>query len=94
MFFKTERPLFIACIVALLGFLFVTFFRANFHSVDAAVNLWIPSIQSSTITFFAQGIALIFDTISLVIISLIISGVFILEELQSTRSSAVGSNGR
>lgn len=76
---KTERTLFVACIVFLLGFLFVTLFRTSFHSVDVAVNLWIPSIQSGTVTFFAKGIAVIFDTTSLVILSVVVSGVLFLK---------------
>jgi undecaprenyl-diphosphatase len=92
-FSKTECLLSIACIVALLGFLFVTFFRANFHSVDVAVNLMIPSIQSSILTFFIQGIALIFDTISLVIISLIISGVFFLKNYKAQGLLLLGAMG-
>lgn len=80
---KTERSLFIVCLISLLGFLLVTFFRANFHSVDVAVNVWIPSIQSNSLTFFAQGVALIFDSISLVIISLVISGVLFLKNYKA-----------
>lgn len=91
--FKNERPLFIACLVALLGFLLVTFFRANFHSVDVGVNLWVPSIQSNSLTFFAQGVALIFDTISLVIISLVISGVLFLKNYKAHGLLLLGAMG-
>ena len=80
---KTERKFAIACLVAFLGFLIVTIFRANFHSVDIAINLWIPSIQSRALTFFAQVIALIFDTISLVIISIVISGFLFLKNYKA-----------
>lgn len=52
----------------------VTLFRANFHQIDVEVNQWISSIQSGTLTFFAQGVALFFDTASLAIFSLIIAG--------------------
>jgi membrane-associated phospholipid phosphatase len=61
-------------LVFLLSFLIVTLFRANFHQIDVDVNQWIPSIQSGTLTFFAQGVALFFDTASLAIFSLIIAG--------------------
>jgi membrane-associated phospholipid phosphatase len=92
-FFKTERSLFIAFVVTLVGFLFVTFFRADFRSVDSGINLFIPSIQSIPITFFAQGIALIFDTISLVIISLIISGVLFLKNYKAQSLLLMGAMG-
>ena len=58
-----------------MGFLLVTVFRTSFHSIDVAVNLWIPSIQSGAGTFFALAVALIFDTTSLVILSLVIAGI-------------------
>jgi membrane-associated phospholipid phosphatase len=90
---KNEPTFAIACIVALLGFLIVTIFRANFHSVDVAVNVWIPSIQSSALTFFAQIIALIFDTISLVIISLVISGVLFLKNYKAHGLQLLGAMG-
>ncbi|MGE5533609.1 MAG: phosphatase PAP2 family protein [Bacillota bacterium] len=76
---KTERNLISACIVFLAFFLLVTFFRTSFHSVDVEVNLWIPKIQSSALTYLAQGVAAIFDTTSLIIISLFISGVLFLK---------------
>jgi membrane-associated phospholipid phosphatase len=70
-----ERGLFIVCLVFFLGFLLVTVFRTSFHSIDATVNLWVPSIQSGVGTFFAQAVELIFDTTSLVILSLVIAGI-------------------
>jgi membrane-associated phospholipid phosphatase len=91
--FKTERPLFIACLVALLGFLLLTFFRANFHSIDVSINLWVPSIQSNSLTFFAQGVASIFDSISLVIISLIISVVLFLKNYKAPGLLLLGAMG-
>lgn len=80
---KTERSLFIVCLVFLLGFLLITFFRTSVHSVDVAVNLWIPSIQSGTVTLFAEAIAVIFGTTSLVIMSLIISAVLFLKNYRT-----------
>ena len=77
----------------LLSFLLVTIFRASFHSVDVAVNLWIPSIQSSHATFLAEGVAIIFDTTSLVIISLVISGVLFLKNYKSQGLLLLGAMG-
>jgi undecaprenyl-diphosphatase len=90
---KTKHPLFTACLVALLGFLLVTLFRTNFHSVDIEVNIWVPSIQSSNLTYFAQGIALIFGPISLVIISLVISGVLFLKNYKAPGLLLLGTIG-
>ncbi len=75
---KRERTLEVVCIVFLLGFLLVTVFRSSFHGVDVAVDQWTPSLVTPTLTLLAQGIATIFDTTSIVIISLAISaGLFV-----------------
>lgn len=90
---QKERALFTVCLVFLLGFLLVTLFRTSFHSVDVAVNLWIPSIQSSALTLFAEGVAVIFDTTSLVIISLVISGVLFLKNYKAQGLLLLGAMG-
>ena len=79
--------------MALLGFLLLTFFRANFHSFDVGINLWVQSIQSNSLTFFAQGVASIFDAISLLIISLIISGVLFLKNYKAPGLLLLGAMG-
>ena len=90
---KTERTLFIVCLVFLLGFLLVTLFRTSFHSVDVSVNLWIPTIQSGALTFLAKGVALIFDTTSLVIISIVVSGVLFLKNYKAQGLLLLGAMG-
>lgn len=70
-----------------------TLFRANFHQIDVEVNEWIPSIQSSTFTFFAQGIALLFDTSSLAIFSLIIAGFLFLKSHKAQGLLLLGALG-
>jgi membrane-associated phospholipid phosphatase len=76
---RKKRFLFLICIGFLLGFLLLTFFRGSLLSADLTVNIWVPSIQSSAATFLADGVALIFDTTSLVLISLVISGLLLLK---------------
>ncbi len=90
---KTERTLLAACLTFLLGFLLLTLFRTSFHSIDSTVNLWIPSIQSGTLTTIAEGIAVIFDTTSLVIISLVISGVLFLKNYKAQGLLLLGAMG-
>jgi undecaprenyl-diphosphatase len=63
-----------------VAFLLITIFRPRFHSIDVAVNLWTPTIQSLILTVFAKGIAVVFDTTSLVIISVVISGILFLKK--------------
>jgi membrane-associated phospholipid phosphatase len=90
---KTERTLLSVCFVFLLGFLILTLFRTSFHSIDVSINLWIPSIQSSALTFLAKGVALIFDTTSLVIISLAISGALFLKNYKAQGLLLLGAMG-
>jgi membrane-associated phospholipid phosphatase len=90
---KKEHSLYSICLVFLLSFLLVTFFRTSFHSLDVSVNLWIPSIQSNALTLVAQGVALIFDTISLITISLIISGYLFLKHYKSHGLLLLGAIG-
>jgi undecaprenyl-diphosphatase len=76
----TQKRTVLLCIGFLLAFLLVTIFRPNFQGIDVAVNLWTPTIQSPILTFFAEGIAVVFDTTSLVIISIVISGILFLKK--------------
>ena len=72
-FSRNEQLLTLVCAVFLAAFLFVTFFRGSFHSFDVEVNAWIPSIQSSSLTTINKGIAVAFDTTSLLILSVAIT---------------------
>ena len=65
--------LILVCIVFLAGFLFITFFRASFRSFDVGVNVWTPSIRSGSFTVIAEGIAVVFDTTVLVLLSLTVA---------------------
>ena len=90
---KTEYVLFAACLAFLSSFLLVTIFRTSFHSTDSAVNLWIPSIQSNGLTFFAQGIALFFDSASLAVFSLVIAGFLFLKNYKAQGLLLLGAMG-
>jgi membrane-associated phospholipid phosphatase len=88
-----ERNLLVICLVLLSVFLLVTLFRTSFHSVDVAVNLWTPTIRSGALTFFAEGVALIFDTTSLVLLSLVLSGMLFLRNLRAQGLLLLGAMG-
>ena len=90
---KKERNLYIVSLAFLLGFFLVTLFRASFLQVDVAVNLWIPSIQSSQLILFAEGVAIIFSTPSLVIFSLVISGLLFLKNYKAQGLLLLGAMG-
>jgi undecaprenyl-diphosphatase len=64
------------CIAFLVAFLALMIFRSNLHPVDAAVNSWMPSVQSGTFTVFAAGIDEYFDTNYLVLYAVAIAAVF------------------
>jgi len=76
---QRQQTLLIACIIFLAAFLLLTFFRPSLHGLDVRVNLWMPSIQSRSFTPLAEGIAFVFDTTSLVVISVVISGILLIK---------------
>jgi hypothetical protein len=55
--------------------------------------LWIPSIQFGALTFLAQGIALIFDTTSLVIISRVIASILFWKKYKAQGLLLLGAMG-
>ncbi len=63
----------------LLAFLIVTIFRSSFQNIDMQVNVWTPTIRTPTLTALALGIAITFETNSLVLISTVISGILFLK---------------
>jgi membrane-associated phospholipid phosphatase len=88
-----KKSLTFICAVFLIAFLLVTFFRGNFHSFDVQVNVWIPSIQSSPLTIINEGIAAAFDTTSLVLFSLIISGYLFFKNYRAEGLLLLGAMG-
>jgi len=60
----------------LVAFLTVAGFHSSLHTVDTSVNLWMPTVQSAGLTFFAAGIDEYFDTNYLVLYSVVIAAVF------------------
>jgi len=89
----TQRRTVLLCIAFFLAFLLLTLYRPSFHSLDAAVNLWIPSLQSGTWTFFAQAIAILFDTPGLVLLSIVISGALFLKNHKAESLLLLGAMG-
>jgi undecaprenyl-diphosphatase len=58
-----------------------------------AVNLWAPSIQSSVFTSFFIVVAILFDTTSLVILSIVISGIILLKGYKTQSLLLLGAMG-
>lgn len=57
----------------MIGFLFVVFLKKNFTAADIAMNSWSVSIRMSSLTLMAEIIAYSFDTIILLLLSLLVA---------------------
>jgi undecaprenyl-diphosphatase len=90
---RNEILLILVCIVFLAGFLIVTFFRASFHSFDVGVNVWIPSIQSNTLTIINEGFAVVFDTTSLALVSSVIAAYLFIKNHRAESLLLLGAMG-
>src|SRR5512138_220145 len=83
----------VICIVFLLAFLCLAVLRSSLHPIDAAVNAWMPTIQTPAITLFMEGIAFVFDTTSLVFISIAVSAVLFLKHRKDYGLFLLGAMG-
>ncbi len=63
----------IVSLLALIGFLLLAFSRESFASVNAGVNSWAATIQNDAFTGVAVAISVVFDTYSLLLLSLVAS---------------------
>jgi undecaprenyl-diphosphatase len=72
---KTQKQLALISAVFLLSFLILTFLRGFLSATDLSINLWVQSIHSSPFTFVAEGIAFVFDFISLLVITVVIAAI-------------------
>jgi membrane-associated phospholipid phosphatase len=79
--------------VFLASFLFVTFLRPSFHSLDVSINMWMPSIQTSRLTLIATGIAFTFDTPFLVMFSLVIASYLFFKNFRAECLFLLGAMG-
>lgn len=88
--FPQKRTL-LLCLAFLVAFLLVAVFRSSLHSVDIAVNTWMPSIQSGAFTVFAAGIDDYFDTNFLVLYSVAIATAFFVKHRKQNGLLLVGA---
>jgi undecaprenyl-diphosphatase len=79
-FLAKQRLLVILSIVFFISFLVTTSLRASFYSIDISINAWISSIQSSFFINVAKGIDFVFDTATLMVISLAIAGILFIKK--------------
>ncbi|MGZ4851330.1 MAG: phosphatase PAP2 family protein [Candidatus Bathyarchaeia archaeon] len=92
-FSRNEKLLTFICLIFLVGFLLITILRPSFRSFDVLVSIWIPSIQSSPLTYIAKGIAIVFDTSFLLLLSLVIASYLFLKNRRSESLLLLGAMG-
>jgi undecaprenyl-diphosphatase len=71
----------------------VLLFRSCFATIDLNINLWIPSIQSISLTYVALAVSFIFDTYSLLAITLAISAFLFLRSYRGESLLLLGAMG-
>lgn len=79
------------CVAFLVAFLLVAIFRLSLHTIDVSVNLWVPTIQSSSFTVIAAGIDEYFDTNYLVIYSVAIAAIYFVKHRKDKGLLVVGA---
>lgn len=70
---RNQRTTLLVSLLFLVSFLLVALLKSSFTATDANVNSWAASIQTSSFTAIAEIIAYVFDTTSLLAISLLMA---------------------
>ena len=70
---NNSLKLLLFCMMCLIAFMLVLLFRDRFATIDSVINLWVPSIQSNSLTYVAFAVSFVFDTYSLLVMTLAIS---------------------
>jgi undecaprenyl-diphosphatase len=79
--------------MCLIAFTFVLLFRGRFAMIDTDINLWVPSIQSISLTYVALAISFVFDTYSLLVITLAISAILFIRSHRGESLLLLGTMG-
>ena len=90
---RKQRLILLVSLLLLAGFLIVALFRSSFASVDASVNSWAATVQTESFTVIAEGIAVLFDTESVLIISLAVAVVLVVRHYRRGSILLVGAMG-
>ncbi len=88
-----NHKLMAVCLTFLVAFTLVLLFRANFAAVDFKVNLWVLSIQSSSLTDLGLGVSYVFDTYSLLAASLVVATILFLKNYRGQSLLLLGAMG-
>jgi undecaprenyl-diphosphatase len=68
---RNQRTTLLVSLLFLVSFLLVALLKSSFAAIDANVNSWATSIQTNFLTAIAEIISYVFDTTSLLAISLL-----------------------
>ena len=71
-----ERRVGLLCVVALVFFLLLAIFRTEFQSLNLSINLWSASVNGGFFTSYALIISVAFDTMALLVASLVMAALF------------------
>ena len=71
----------------------VFLFRSRFATIDSDINLWVPSIQSISLTYVALIVSFVFDTYSLLLITLAISAFLFIRSYRGESLLLLGAMG-
>jgi len=81
------------CSLSFISFLFMALFKGIFATIDANVNSWSASIQTSSFTQIAEIVAYGFDTIPLLTASLLIGAYLFYKNYKKNAFLLVGAMG-
>lgn len=76
-----------------LAFIALVTLRSSLHGIDSVVNAWMPTVQTPVATVLMEGIAFVFDTTSLVFISIAVSAVLFLKHRKDYGLFLLGAMG-
>jgi undecaprenyl-diphosphatase len=85
---RVAIAMFFAC---LIGFLLIALLRGVFTEVNASINAWAATIQNDSFTLVAKLIADGFETVSLLLLSLVIGVVLFILKMRKNALLLVGA---
>ena len=90
---NNKLKLLLTCIMCLITFMLVLYFRGCFATIDLNINLWVPSIHSISLTYVALAVSFVFDTFILLAITLAISAFLFLRSYRGESLLLLGAMG-
>lgn len=88
-----QRSVLLVSLLCLVGFLLLAVFKSSLASVNADVNSWAASIQTSSLTPVAVAISDVFDTEILLPISLVVAAVLFFSNYREYSPLVLGAMG-